>query len=737
MKLIVCVVAIIAIFLAFVKPLAFSIRQGLDLQGGTHVVLEAEDTDIAKVNDDAMNRVVTIMEKRVNSLGLTEPIIQREGERRVIIELPGVKDPDAAIKTIGKTAMLEFKDEEGNTVLTGTDLKDAQAATNQQNGQNVVNLEFSDEGAQKFADLTTKNVGRTIAILLDGEVLTAPNVREPILGGRAEITGQKTLEEAQNLAVVLRSGALPVKVNIIETRTVGPTLGQDSKDKSVFAFAVGIGAVLIFMLLFYRLSGFIADVALMAYTVVLLALLYLLDATLTLPGVAGIILSIGMAVDANVLIFEHFKEEYQIQGKSLRLSMDAGFKRAFTTIFDSNITTIIAAGVLFFLGTGTIRGFAVTFMIGIISSFMTAVFLTRLMLDDYAKRPTAKPLAFTSNITKNWFQGTSFNFIGARKVTYIISGVLVVISIFGLEPHIFGHLNLGIDFSGGRNYVIRFAEPVQPEEIRTLLEDEFDGESVTVITIGNQNQVRVSTKYGIKSDDPNIDNDINARLYRGLNEKLGSEVSYEDFINGSAGNEDNVIGIMQSQKVGPSIADDIKVAAVWAILIALIVIALYILIRFRNISFSVGGIAALAHDSVIILGIYAIFWRIMPFSMEIDQSFIAAILTVIGYSINDTVVIFDRIREYNKLYAKRERMANINGAINATLSRTFSTSMSTFIVLFAIFLFGGSSIRGFVFALLLGVIIGTYSSIFVATPLAYDIQQAQDRRKARKLEQKK
>lgn len=380
LKLVITVAVIIAVFFVCVRPLASSIRQGLDLQGGTHVVLEAVDTEQAQVNDDAMNRVIAIMEKRVNALGLTEPIIQREGERRVIIELPGVKDPDAAIKTIGKTAMLEFRDEDGNTVLTGTDLKDAQASTNPQTGQNVVNLEFSDEGAQKFADLTMKNVGRTIAILLDGEVLTAPNVREPILGGRAEITGQKTLEEAQNLAVVLRSGALPVKVEIIETRTVGPTLGQDSKDKSQFAFAVGLGAVVIFMIFFYHFSGFIADVALMAYTIMLLSILYLMDATLTLPGVAGIILSIGMAVDANVLIFEHFKEEYQINGKSLRLSMDAGFKRAFTTIFDSNVTTLIAAGVLFFLGTGTIRGFAITLGVGTILSMFTAITLTQFML---------------------------------------------------------------------------------------------------------------------------------------------------------------------------------------------------------------------------------------------------------------------------------------------------------------------------------------------------------------------
>ena len=378
-KLLICLVAIVAVFVIFIRPLANSIRQGLDLQGGTHVVLQAEDTDIAKVDEDAMQRVVSIMERRINELGLTEPIIQREGERRVIIELPGIKDPDKAIETIGKTAMLEFKDDAGNTLLTGTDLKDAQAAMNQQNGQCVVNLEFSDEGAQKFADATLENVGRQIAILLDGEILTNPVVREPILGGKAEISGQRDLEEAQRLAVLLRSGALPVKVNIIETRTVGPSLGQDSKDKSEFAFVVGIAAVLIFMILFYRLPGFIADISLMAYTLMLLGTLKGLDATLTLPGVAGIILSIGMAVDANVLIFEHFKEEFRL-GKSIRLAMDAGFKRAFTTIFDSNITTIIAAGVLFMFGTGTIRGFAITLGLGVLLSMFTAITLTQFML---------------------------------------------------------------------------------------------------------------------------------------------------------------------------------------------------------------------------------------------------------------------------------------------------------------------------------------------------------------------
>ncbi len=389
LKLIAVIAVIVGVFFAFVSPLANSIRQGLDLQGGTHVVLEAVDTPEAQVNDDAMQRVVKIMEKRVNELGLTEPLIQRQGERRIIIELPGIKDPDSAIKTIGKTAMLEFKDEDGNTVMTGTDLKNAQDARNQQN-QYVVNLEFSDEGAKKFADLTTKNVGRRIAILLDGEVLTNPNVREPITGGRAEITGQESQEEAHRIAMLLRSGALPVKVNIIETRTVGPTLGQDSKDKSEFAFVIGISAVLLFMILFYRLSGLIADLSLMAYVILLLFILKMLDATLTLPGVAGIILSIGMAVDANVLIFEHFKEEYRL-GKTLRLSMEAGFKRAFTTIFDSNITTIIAALVLFFFGTGTIKGFAITLGLGVVLSMLTAITLTQYMLK----------LLIASNICKN------------------------------------------------------------------------------------------------------------------------------------------------------------------------------------------------------------------------------------------------------------------------------------------------------------------------------------------------
>ncbi|MCX7780439.1 MAG: protein translocase subunit SecD [Negativicutes bacterium] len=377
-KFLVVTLTIIAVFGFYIQPLAFSIKQGLDLQGGTHVVMEAVDTPEAKVDEDSVQRVVRIIERRVNELGLTEPIIQREGSRRIIVELPGVKDPEKAIEMLGKTALLEFQDESGTTVLTGKDLKDARAQIDQAK-QNLVAIEFSDEGAKKFADLTAKNIGKHIAILLDKQMLTNPVVQEAIPGGKAVITGNRSIEEAERLAILLRSGSLPVKVDIIETRTVGPTLGQDSKEKSKLAFAIGTGAIVLFMLLFYRLSGFVANVALLLYVLLLLASLKALNATLTLPGIAGIILSMGMAVDTNVLIFERFKEEYR-GGKTLRAAMDAGFTRAFATIFDSNVTTLFAAAVLFFLGSGPIKGFAITLGLGIMLSMFTAITATKFML---------------------------------------------------------------------------------------------------------------------------------------------------------------------------------------------------------------------------------------------------------------------------------------------------------------------------------------------------------------------
>lgn len=377
-KFLIAAAVILGVFGYYIVPLATSIKQGLDLQGGTHVVLEAVDTPEAKVDDDAVQRVVKIIERRVNELGLTEPIIQRQGDRRIIVELPGVKDPEKAIELLGKTAMMEFQDEAGTTVLTGKDLKDAKAQIDQSQ-RNLVSLEFSDEGAKKFADLTAKNVGKHISILLDKQVLTSPVVEEAIPSGKAVITGNRSIEEAQRLAILLRSGSLPVKVEVMETRTVGPTLGQDSKEKSQFAFAIGTVAIVVFMLLFYRLAGLVANISLLLYVILLLVGLKMLNATLTLPGIAGIILSMGMAVDANVLIFERFKEEYR-SGKTLRAAMDVGFSRAFATILDSHITSLIAAVVLFFLGTGTVKGFAITLGIGIVLSLFSAITVTRFLL---------------------------------------------------------------------------------------------------------------------------------------------------------------------------------------------------------------------------------------------------------------------------------------------------------------------------------------------------------------------
>ena len=409
-KFLVMTFAIILGFAFYAKPVAFSIRQGLDLQGGTHVVLQAVDTPDAKVDDDALNRVVKIIERRVNELGLTEPTIQRQGKDRIIVELPGVKDPDKAIAMLGRTALLEFRDVTGKTVLTGKDLKNSKAHVGQ-NNQAVVGLEFNEDGAKKFAALTAQNIGKPISILLDGDVLTSPVVQEVITGGNAQISGSRNVEEAEHLAILLRSGSLPVKVEVMETRTVGPTLGQDSKDMSVKAFGIGTISVFVFMVLFYRMSGLVADIALLLYIMLVLLAMKYLNATLTLPGIAGIILSIGMAVDANVLIFERFKEEIR-KGKTLRSAMEAGFNKAFTTIFDSNITTIMAAVVLFYLGTGPIRGFAITLALGVVLSMFSAITITRELLrfligSNLIKNPAFFGCAAPKEVRKKCFQSLS------------------------------------------------------------------------------------------------------------------------------------------------------------------------------------------------------------------------------------------------------------------------------------------------------------------------------------------
>ena len=627
----------------------------------------------------------------------------------------------------------------GRPSLEGDVITDARADFGQTSAYANVSMTMNAEGARDWQRITRDNIGKSIAIVLDGYVYSFPTVQNEIAGGSSQITGNFTVEEAKDLANTLNSGKMPAPARIIQEDVVGPSLGQEAIHDGLWSFVIGFILILLYMIAYYGLiPGLIADFALLCNVFLLAGILSSFSAVLTLPGIAGIVLTMGMAVDANVLIYERIREERRA-GKNLRKAIEDGFSNAISAIIDSNVTSFLTGAILAIFGTGPIKGFAVTYMIGIISSFLTAVFICRLLLEAYAKKENAKELNFTTKLMQNFLQNTAANFIGARKVTYIVSGVLVVIGILGVNPHIMGKLNLGIDFSGGRNYIIRFAEPVNTQEVNAALDNVFmeakselaDEETfaLNVITIGDANQVRVSTNYRINDNSETLDDEIEALLYEGCKQFLPENVTLKEFTSTDINPE---IGIMQSQKVGPAIADDITQSAVWAVLAALLGIFLYVLLRFRNFSFSVGALAGLAHNTLIVLGAYALLWKVMPFSMEIDQSFIAAILTVIGYSINDTVVIFDRVREYTGLYPKRARKQNINDALNQTLSRTFSTSMSTLVVLIAIFCFGGETIRGFVFALIIGVVVGTYSSLCVATPLAYDIQEALDRRKAKK-----
>ena len=631
----------------------------------------------------------------------------------------------------------------GRPSLEGDVITDARADFGQTSAYANVSMTMNAEGARDWQRITRDNIGKSIAIVLDGYVYSFPTVQNEIAGGSSQITGNFTVEEAKDLANTLNSGKMPAPARIIQEDVVGPSLGKEAINAGMWSFVLGFILIMLYMICYYGFTaGMIANIALLCNVFLLVGILSSFSAVLTLPGIAGIVLTMGMAVDANVLIYERIREERRA-GKGLRKAIEDGFGNAISAIIDSNVTSFLTGAILAIFGTGPIKGFAVTYMIGIISSFLTAVFVCRLLLEAYAKKENAKELNFTTKLMQNFLQNTAANFIGARKVTYILSGVLVLIGILGVNPHIMGKLNLGIDFSGGRNYIVRFAQDVNTEEVNASLNNVFmatktqladeESFSLNVITIGADNQVRISTNYLINDNSENVDETIEALIYEGCKPFLAEDITLAEFCSTEINPE---VGIMQSQRVDAAVSDDITQSAVWAVLAALVAIFLYVLLRFRNFAFSVGALTGLAHNTLIVLGAYALLWKIMPFSMEIDQSFIAAILTVIGYSINDTVVIFDRVREYNGLYPKRTRKQNINDALNHTLSRTFSTSMSTLVVLLAIFCFGGETIRGFVFALIIGVIVGTYSSLCVATPLAYDIQEAIDRRKAKKAAQK-
>ncbi len=618
---------------------------------------------------------------------------------------------------------------DGRAALEGDVVTGAREEYAQGRGDAEVSMSMNAEGAKTWARLTRENIGKCIAIVLDGYVYSYPTVNTEIKGGRSSITGGFSIEEAKDLANILKSGKMPAPARIEQEVIVGPSLGQEAIQKGLWSFIIAFVVVLAYMMFYYSYAGRVANLALLTNVFFIMGVLASLGAVLTLPGIAGIVLTIGMSVDANVLIYERIREE-MAAGKGVKLAIKDGYRNAYSAIIDSNVTTLLTALILGYFGKGPIHGFAVTLGIGILSSLFSAIFITRLIFE--RALTNGKNPSFATKFTEGAFKNVNIKFLEKRKIAYVISGILIVFSIGSLVTR---GLNQSVDFTGGRTFVIRFEEPVSTTEIQNDLAAVF-GSSPEVKTFGADNQIKITTKYLINEseaseadmalatkylEEPDVDDVVEAKIFTVLEGKyLPEGATFKDFINDYR---------MSSEKVGPTIASDIKTAAVYSVLFALIVIFLYILLRFRNWQFGLGAVAALVHDVLIILGIYSVFYSIMPFSLSIDQSFIAAILTVVGYSINDTVIVFDRIREYLAQYQKRNRGEIMNHALNSTLSRTFSTSFSTIIVLLAIFIFGGEVIRGFVFAMLIGIVVGTYSSLFIATPIVYDTIKDDEKKK--------
>ena len=579
-------------------------------------------------------------------------------------------------------------------------------------GAPAVSMQMNGKGARKWEEMTGKafNDKSNIAIVLDDIVYSAPGVsRGAISGGRSEISGQFTLNEAIDLANVLRAGKLPASAEIIESEVVGPSLGKENIEKGINSFIIALILVLIWMVFYYGRAGIYADVALVLNLVLIFGILAGLGAVLTLPGIAGIVLTIGMSVDANVLIFERIREELN-RGKGLKQSVVDGFSNALSSILDANITTGLTALILFVFGSGPIKGFATTLLIGIATSLFTAIFITRMLVDSRLSK--SKILNFSTPITKSLFTNMSITFLQKRKVAYIISSIVLFISIFSLSTN---GLNQGVDFVGGRTYTVRFDNDVNQTEIQASLVEVLGNAEAK--TFGSDNQLKITTNYKVDVEGTQVDDEIQSKMFEALSSVLPSTLTYDDFVNGS---DDKSVGIMGSSKVGPTIADDIKKNSFLAIFGSLAVVFLYILLRFRDWQYSLGAVTAVFHDVLVVLGIFSLTYSFMPFNMEINQAFIAAVLTVIGYSLNDTVVVFDRIREFRLINKSWEFTRTVNGALNSTLSRTLNTSFTTLVVLLSIFLFGGESIRGFMFALIIGVIVGTYSSVFIATPVMFD-----------------
>ena len=582
-------------------------------------------------------------------------------------------------------------------------------------GNPAVSMQMDSRGARIWENMTGKAFkdASNIAIVLDNLVYSAPGVSSgAIAGGRSEITGNFTLNEAIDLANVLRAGKLPASAEIIQSEIVGPSLGKEAIEAGIYSFIIALIIVLIWMIFYYGSSGIFADIALLLNILLIFGILAGLGAVLTLPGIAGIVLTIGISVDANVLIFERVREELK-KGKGIRKAIADGFNNALSSILDANITTGLTALILFIFGTGPIKGFATTLLVGIGTSLFTAIFITRILVD--SRNEKGKAVSFSTKTTKGLLSNINISFLQKRKVAYVISSILILMSLFSLG---FKGLNQGVDFVGGRSYTVRFEKAVNPTEISSLLLDEFG--SAEVKTFGEENQLKITTKYKVDVEGMAVDDEIQNKLYSSLLSYLPDGTTYDDFVKGSS---EKSIGIMSSIKVGPTIADDIKNNSFLAVIGSLIVVFIYILLRFQKWQFSLGAVAAVFHDVLIVLGIFSLTYTFMPFNMEINQAFIAAILTVIGYSLNDTVVVFDRIREFVNEHTKWEFDDTVNSALNSTLSRTLNTSLTTLLVLLAIFIFGGESIRGFMFALIVGVMVGTYSSVFIATPVMYDTQK--------------
>ncbi|MBE6218272.1 MAG: protein translocase subunit SecDF [Bacteroidales bacterium] len=612
---------------------------------------------------------------------------------------------------------------DGKAPLDGGVVTDARVQYGNTGGNPEVSMSMNAEGANTWARMTKDNIGRQIAIVLDGMVYSYPTVQSEISGGSSQITGNFTLEEAEDLANVLKSGKLPAPATIIQEQVVGPSLGAESINAGLISFVIAFVLVLIYMILFYQGAGLVADIALLCNVVLLFGTLVSFGAVLTLPGIAGLVLTLGMAVDANVIIYERVKEELRA-GKGLSKAIADGYSNAYSAIIDGQFTTFLTGLVLFLFGSGPVQGFATTLIIGIITSVLTSVFITRIIFDDRVSK--GKNITFDNKVTRNFLQNTHVDFLGKKKIAYLVSGALILISLVSIFTKGFTY---GVDFTGGRTYVVRFDTPVTAEEVRAAAIAEFDG-AVEVKQFGGESQMKVTTQYLVENESSEADAEVEAKLFNALKGFFAKELTFAEFTS----TLDNPNGIISSDKVGPTIANDITRNAIIAVVIALFVIFAYIAVRFKGWTWGLGGVTGLAHTALIVIGFFSLFSGILPFSLDVDQTFIAAILTIIGYAINDTVVIFDRIREYKELHPKADFRQNVNEALNSTLSRTMNTSLTTLVTMLAIAIFGGEVIRGLAVALILGIVIGTYASIFIATPIMFDVTRKAEAKAAKKVQ---